>query len=101
MDSALYTPSFEHPDYRVVLIRARFVQHSAWKGTPTDTVDIYFGSGAPLCDYQFQLGVHYLVYAQAYSPMLTATGCSHTGRLSESTTVIKALGPPIWTRPRT
>jgi len=72
--------------------RAKFSVQRIWKGARVG--EIVISSGNSSCDWRFEKGESYLVYAYSLPETRTYTThqCTRTGRLADATEDLKVLG---------
>ena len=79
-----------------VLERIDFIVHQAWRGSNHDSRTLVAGYGN--CDFLFQVGTRYLVFAFPYdwhSPSLGSSICFPTTPTSEASRALSDLGPGL------
>ncbi len=64
-----------------------------WKGVDTETLE--FSAGPSLCEYPFEVGGFYLVYAEHDGSGLATHLCSRTRAISDAEEDLRALGAGI------
>jgi hypothetical protein len=78
---------------------ATFSADRGWKGVRQERLQVHFygGKDSALCDFAFERGKAYLVFAYGKTPI--ATTCDFTVELEdeEAARTIGRLGPPVWT----
>jgi hypothetical protein len=77
---------------------ATFLPIRSWKGQPQSTIQVhsYSGKDSALCDYQFELGKVYLVFAYGDPPIASLCDFTMDVQEEESTRTQKRLGNPMW-----
>jgi hypothetical protein len=82
-------------DEKAHTFEARFKVLESWKGVETETVSLFGGTECCFCEYIFEVGETYLLYASArvvYKNKLGTTICSRTKPLSKAAIDLKYLG---------
>lgn len=82
-------------DEKAHTFEARFKVLESWKGVETETVSLFGGTECCFCEYMFEVGESYLLYASArvgYQNKLGTTICSRTKPLSKAELDLKYLG---------
>ena len=82
-------------DEKARTFEARFKVLESWKGVETETVSLFGGTECCFCEYMFELGESYLLYASArvaYKNKLGTTICSRTKPLSKAAIDLRYLG---------
>jgi hypothetical protein len=70
----------------------RFKVMQTWKGVTTETVSVFTANICCICDYNFDVGERYLVYAYSADDNLATSICRRTKLLSEAGEDLKVLG---------
>jgi hypothetical protein len=81
-------------DEKAHTFEARFKVLESWKGVERETISLFGGTECCFCEYMFEVGESYLVYASArvgYQNKLGTTICSRTKPLSQAATDLKYL----------
>lgn len=82
-------------DEKARTFEARFKVLESWKGVEAKTISLFGGSECCFCEYMFEVGESYLLYASArvgYKNKLGTTICSRTKPLSKAEIDLKYLG---------
>ena len=81
-------------DEKARTFEARLKVLESWKGVETETVSLFGGTECCFCEYMFEVGESYLLYASArvgYQNKLGTTICSRTKPLSQAAIDLKYL----------
>ena len=82
-------------DEKAQTYEARFKVLESWKGIEAETVSLFGGTECCFCEYMFEVGESYLIYASAripYKNELGTTICSLTKPLAKAAVDLKYLG---------
>jgi hypothetical protein len=81
-------------DEKAHTFEARFKVLESWKGVESETVSLFGGTECCFCEYIFEIGESYLLYASprvGYQNKLGTTICSRTKPLSKAEIDLKYL----------
>ena len=71
----------------------KFKVLQSWKGIKTETVTVYTTNVCCICGYKFEIGEHYLVYANGTAKgELSTDTCTRTKKLLTATEDLRVLG---------
>ncbi|HKO61498.1 MAG TPA: hypothetical protein VJV03_10090 [Pyrinomonadaceae bacterium] len=85
-------------DEKALTFEARFQVLESWKGVETGAVSLFGGTECCFCEYMFEVGESYLLYASprvGYQNKLGTTICTRTKPLSKAAIDLKYLGKKI------
>ena len=74
-------------------VHVRLLVEAAWKGAPTDTIDVFSGA---LCATHWVARQRYVVFASSERGRTITSFCAGTLTLSEAREVLHSLGAPRW-----
>jgi len=77
----------------IAIVRTQFRVLRSWKGVDSPLVWITASEGRG-CEYEFEIGRSYVVYAYGHSAALTTNTCSRTRPETDSIFEMERLGPP-------
>jgi hypothetical protein len=80
-------------------IQITFKVEQSWKGAPSREKSLIRENVLTDCDFGFEVGDEYLVYAHGDPEKLSTDTCTRTKRLVDATMDIKELGAPEHARP--
>ncbi|MBX7193741.1 MAG: hypothetical protein K1X94_16920 [Sandaracinaceae bacterium] len=72
--------------------RVRFHVTQSWRGVEHESVEIRTAAHGAACGYGFEVGQHYLVYAEGEAQDLTVSACSRTARTADAREDRQLLG---------
>jgi|GEM_PF-3100767 len=80
-------------------IQITFKVEQSWKGAPTREKSLFRDNVLTDCDFGFQVGAEYLVYAHGDPKKLSTNTCTRTRRLVDAAADINELAEPLRVEP--